>query len=146
MPEIESLPEIRDVLARARTIAVLGAHHQPSRPAFYVPDYLHAQGYRVVPVNPTLVGTTLWGEPVRATLAELGEPVDIVDVFRLAEVLPSHLPDILAMKPPPRLVWLQLGIRNEGFAEALVAADIDVVQDRCTLADHRGFGLGQVAP
>ena len=144
MPEIESLPEIRDVLARARTIAVLGAHHQPSRPAFYVPDYLYAQGYRVLPVNPTLVGTTLWGEPVRATLAEIGEPIDIVDVFRLAELLPSHLGDLLAMKPLPRLVWLQLGIRNDAFAEALVAAGIDVVQDRCTLADHRGFGLGQV--
>ncbi|MEO5730720.1 MAG: CoA-binding protein [Byssovorax sp.] len=53
MPEIESLREIRYVLVRARTIAVLGAHHQPSRPAFYVPDYLHAQGYRILPVNPT---------------------------------------------------------------------------------------------
>ncbi len=61
-------------------------------------------------------------------------------------MLPSHLGDILAMKPPPHLVWLQLGIRNEAFAEALVAAGIDVIQDRCTLADHRGFGLGKVAP
>ena len=146
MPEIESLPEIRDVLSRTRTIAVLGAHHQPSRPAFYVPDYLHAQGYRVIPVNPTLVGKTLWGEPVRATLAELGEPIDMVDVFRLAELLPSHLGDLLAMKPLPRLVWLQLGIRNDAFARALVDAGIDVVQDRCTLADHRSLGLGKAAP
>ena len=145
MPEIESLPEIRDVLARTRTIAVLGAHRQWSRPAFYVPDYLHAQGYRVIPVNPTLVGTTLWGEPVRATLAELGEPIDMVDVFRLAELLPSHLGDLLAMKPLPRLVWLQLGIRNDVVARALLDAGIDVVQDRCTLADHRSRGLGQVA-
>lgn len=145
MPEIESLPAIRDVLARARTIAVLGAHHQPSRPAFYVPEYLHSQGYRVLPVNPTLVGTTLWGEPVRATLAELGEPVDLVDVFRLAELLPGHLADVLAMSPRPRLVWLQLGIRNDAFAKALLDAGIDVVQDRCTLADHRGLGLGPVA-
>ena len=145
MPEIESLTEIRDVLVRTRTIAVLGAHHQPSRPAFYVPDYLHEQGYRVIPVNPTLVGTTLWGEPVRATLAEIGEPIDMVDVFRLAEVLPSHLGDILAMKPLPRVVWLQLGIVNDAFAEALVAAGIDVVQDRCTLADHQSLGLGPVA-
>jgi uncharacterized protein len=145
MPEIESSTGIRDVLSRARTIAVLGAHHQPSRPAFYVPDYLHSQGYRVVPVNPTLVGTTLWGEPVRATLAEIAEPIDIVDVFRLAELLPGHLADLLAMKPFPRVVWLQLGIRNDAFAEALIAAGIDVVQDRCTLADHRSMGLGAVA-
>jgi uncharacterized protein len=146
MPEIESSTGIRDVLSRARTLAVLGAHHQRSRPAFYVPDYLHAQGYRVIPVNPTLVGTTLWGEPVRATLAELGEPIDMVDVFRLAELLPSHLGDLLAMKPLPRLVWLQLGIRNDAFARALLDAGIDVVQDRCTLADHRSLGLGKVAP
>jgi predicted CoA-binding protein len=145
MPEIESLPEIRDVLERTRTIAVLGAHHHPSRPAFYVPDYLRVQGYRILPVNPTLVGTTLWGEPVRATLAEIGEPIDMVDVFRLAELLPGHLADLLAMKPPPRLVWLQLGIRNNAFAKALIDAGIDVVQDRCTLADHQSLGLGPVA-
>jgi hypothetical protein len=144
MPEIESSTEIRDVLSRARTIAVLGAHHQPSRPAFYVPDYLHSKGYRVVPVNPTLVGTTLWGEPVRATLAEIAEPIDMVDVFRLADLLPGHLADLLAMKPLPRVVWLQQGIRNDAFARSLVAAGIDVVQDRCTLADHRAFGLGLV--
>lgn len=137
MPELEREDQIKATLKNARTIAVLGAHHAPSRPAFYVPEYLHAQGYRVLPVNPTLVGKTLFGEPVRATLAELGEAVDIVDVFRLAELLPGHLPDILAMNPRPKVVWLQLGIRNEVFARALVEAGIDVVQDRCTLADHR---------
>lgn len=139
MPELEREDQIEATLKNARTIAVLGAHHVPSRPAFYVPEYLHAQGYRVLPVNPTLVGKTLFGEPVRATLAELGEAVDIVDVFRLAELLPGHLPDILAMNPRPKVVWLQLGIRNEVFAKALVEAGIDVVQDRCTLADHRRF-------
>ncbi len=145
MPDIESSTEIRAVLSSARTIAVLGAHHQPSRPAFYVPDYLHAQGYHVIPVNPTLVGTTLWGQPVLATLSEIAEPVDLVDVFRLAELLPGHLADLLGMKPLPRVVWLQLGIRNDAFAQALIAAGVDVVQDRCTLADHRSMGLGSVA-
>ena len=72
MPELEREDQIKATLKNARTIAVLGAHHAPSRPAFYVPEYLHAQGYRVLPVNPTLVGKTLFGEPVRATLAELG--------------------------------------------------------------------------
>ncbi|MFO0758032.1 MAG: CoA-binding protein [Byssovorax sp.] len=139
MPELETEAQIIDTLKRAKTIAVLGAHHVPSRPAFYVPEYLHHQGYKILPVNPTLVGRTLFGEPVRATLAELREPVDIVDVFRLAELLPGHLPDILAMSPRPRVVWLQLGIRNDAFAKAIVEAGIDVVQDRCTLADHRRF-------
>ncbi len=139
MPELETDAQIEETLKSVRTIAVLGAHHAPSRPAFYVPEYLYAQGYRIIPVNPTLVGTTLFGEQVRATLAELGEAVDIVDVFRLAAFLPDHLPDILAMNPRPKVEWLQLGIRNEVFAKALVEAGIDVVQDRCTLADHRRF-------
>ena len=82
--------------------------------------------------------------PVRATLAELGEPVDIVDVFRRPDLLPGHLADVLAMAPRPRLVWLQLGIRNDAFARAVQDAGSDVVQDRCTLADHRGIRLGPV--
>jgi len=82
---------------------------------------------------------------VRSTLAEIGEPIDLVDVFRRPEHLPGHLDDILAMKPRPRLVWLQLGIRNDAFARTVDSAGIDVVQDRCTLADHRRLGVGPVA-
>jgi predicted CoA-binding protein len=145
MAELRTPAEIAGALRAARTVAVLGAHHDPSRAACYVPEYLHAQGYRVLPVNPALAGTTLWGEPVRATLAELGEPVDIVDVFRRPELLPGHLADVLAMTPRPRLVWLQLGIRNDAFAREVQAAGIDVVQDRCTLADHRALGIGRTA-
>ncbi len=143
MAEIASDPRILEVLRNARTVAVLGAHHEPSRPAFYVPDYLHAQGYRILPVNPAFAGKQLWGQPVRATLAELGEPVDIVDVFRRPDLLPGHLDDILAMAPRARLVWLQLGIRNDAFARAVEAAGIDVVQDRCTLADQPAAWGGQ---
>lgn len=142
MAELTTPAQIIETLRAARTIAVLGAHEDPSRPAFYVPDYLHAQGYRILPVNAMLAGKTLWGERVRATLAELGEQVDIVDVFRRPEALPAHLDDLLAMSPRPRLVWLQLGIRNDAFARAVQDAGIDVVQDRCTLADHRAFGVG----
>lgn len=142
MAELTTPVAITDALRSARTIAVLGAHEERSRAAFYVPDYLHAQGYRILPVNAVLAGKTLWGEPVRATLAELGEPVDIVDVFRRPDALSAHLEDLLGMSPRPRIVWLQLGIRNDAFARALGAAGIDVVQDRCTLADHRTFGVG----
>jgi predicted CoA-binding protein len=144
MPELTTDPQIAETLRRARTIAVLGAHRDPSRPACYVPDYLHAQGYRVLPVNPALAGETLFGERVRATLAEIREAVDIVDVFRRPELLPGHMDDLLAMDPTPRLVWLQLGIRNDAFARAVEQAGMDVVQDRCTLADHRRLGVGRV--
>jgi hypothetical protein len=137
--------DVRAALASARVIAVLGAHHEPSRPAFYVPDYLHEQGYRVTGVNPVLVGRELFGHPVVAKLGDVEAPVDIVDVFRRSELLPQHVDEILAMSPRPKVVWLQLGIRNEAFAKQLVEAGIDVVQDRCTLADHRRFAIGRVA-
>lgn len=144
MAELTTPEDVTEVLRGARTIAVLGAHEDPARPAFYVPDYLHAQGYRVIPVNAMLTGKTLWGERVRASLAEIGEPVDIVDVFRRPDALPAHLAEILAMKPRPKLVWLQLGIRNDAFSRDVQAAGIDMVQDRCTLADHRALGIGRV--
>ena len=144
MPELHTDAQIAEALRTARVIAVLGAHHEPSRPAFYVPEYLHGQGYRILPVNPQLAGRSLWGEPVRASLAELGVAVDIVDVFLRPDLLPGHLAEILAMSPRPRLVWLQQGIRNDAFARALDAEGLDVVQDRCTLADHRRLGVGRV--
>ncbi len=143
MTELRGLSEMKGVLAEARTIAVVGAHPRRWKPAFYVPEYLYGQGYRILPVNPRYaeVGLELWGEPVRATLAELGEAVDIVDVFRASDKVPEHLADILAMNPAPALVWLQLGIRNEEVGRAMEEAGIDFVQDRCTLADHRALGL-----
>jgi uncharacterized protein len=139
--EIIQRDDVRRVLEEARTIAVLGAHPDHGRAASYVPDYLRAVGYRVLPVNPRFVGQTLFESPVRATLAELAEPVDVVDVFRRAVDLPAHIDDILAMRPRPRVVWLQSGIENDEFAARLIAEGIDVVQDRCTYADHRAFGI-----
>ena len=133
---------IRRILEPTRTIAVLGAHDDPTKAACYVPQYLQRVGYRVLGVNPKLAGQPLHGANVVATLAELGEPVDMVDVFRRAAELPAHLPELLAMEPRPKVVWLQLGIRHDGVAESLRAAGIEVVQDRCTLADHRRLGLG----
>jgi predicted CoA-binding protein len=136
MKQLTTDAEIRDVLSRAKTIAVLGAHRDASRPAHYVPKYLQAHGYRVLPVNPTLTGQQLLGETVRARLDELGEPVDIVDIFRRADALEAHLSEILAMDPRPGTVWLQLGIRNDAVAARLTAEGIRVVQDRCAKAEH----------
>jgi uncharacterized protein len=137
MRELSSDQDLRRVLQEAHTIAVLGAHPEASRPAHYVPEYLHQQGYRVLPVNGQHAGKELWGEKVRAALSDLAEAVDIVDVFRRADALDAHLPEILAMKPHPKLVWLQQGIRNDEFARRLLAEGIAVVQDHCTMAEHR---------
>src|SRR5688500_8024865 len=97
-----SIEEVRKILKTSPTIAVLGIHCEPQKPAFYVPEYLFDEGYRIVGVNPHFVGETLFGQPVRATLREIDEPVDLVDVFRRPDAIPDHVDDILAMKPPPR--------------------------------------------
>lgn len=135
--------ELRDILARTRTIAVLGAHTDPNKPACYVPDYLHGVGYSVRAVNPVFAGRVMWGSPCVALLTDLGPlapgELDMVDVFRRPEFLLGHVPEILAVKP--KLVWLQLGIRHAEFARTLRDAGIDVVEDRCTLAEHRRLGV-----
>jgi predicted CoA-binding protein len=137
---------IREILTTSPTIAVLGLHWEPEKAAFYVPEYLHDEGYRIIGVNPRFAGQEIFGEKVRLTLAEIGEPVDLVNVFRRAEMIPGHVEDILAMKPRPRVVWFQLGIKHEESARILQAAGITVVQNRCTLADHQRLGLGAPAP
>ena len=130
------------ILRESRVVAVLGVSDKPWKAGFYVPEYLHGQGYRILPVNPLRAGATMWGETVVASLAELpaGLPVDIVDIFRRSEDVMAHVPEILAMTPLPRVAWLQLGIRNDAFCAAMEAAGITAVQDRCTLADHRRMG------
>ena len=133
---------LREILSGSPTVAVLGIHREPEKAAYYVPEYLHDEGYRVIGVNPELVTETLFGEKVRATLREIGEPIDLVDVFRRPELIPQHLEDILAMKPRPRFVWFQLGIKNDDAAKKLEDAGITVIQNRCTLADHQRLGLG----
>jgi len=127
--------ELRAFLARARCIAVLGAHVDTEKPAHYVPDYLHRTGYRILPANPVYASRTLWGEPVRASLAEISEPVDILDVFRRSAQVADHTDEILALRPG--LVWLQSGIRNDTVARTLEDAGIPVVQDRCLMVEHR---------
>lgn len=129
--------ELRDVFAQTRTIAILGANTDPGKPACYVPDYLAAQGFEIYPVNPAFVGRTLWGRPCVANLGEIEDAIDLVDVFRRPEALMAHVPDILGMRSPPKVVWLQLGIRHAEFARTLRDAGIRVVQDHCTLAEHR---------
>jgi len=127
--------ELRALLAGARRIAVLGAHVDPEKPAHYVPDYLHRTGYRILPVNPVYAGRLLWGEPVRASLADISEPVDVLDVFRRSARVADHADEILALRPD--LVWLQSGIRNDTVARTLEDAGIPVVQDRCLMVEHR---------
>jgi hypothetical protein len=125
------------ILREARTVAILGVKAEPREPAHYVPAYLQARGYRVLPVNPIFAGQTILGAPVVGALADLTEPVDVIDVFRRPEYLPGHAREILALPWRPRAVWFQLGIRHDGAAAELARAGIDVVQDRCMMPEHR---------
>lgn len=131
------MEEVRDILERTRTIAVLGASATPSRAGFYVGEYLQHAGYEVWPINPARVGQQIWGRPVYASLADLPSPVDLIDVFRRPEQLPAHVDQILALSWKPDVVWFQLGIQHAPSAARLRASGIAVVENRCTLADHR---------
>jgi predicted CoA-binding protein len=124
------------ILRETRTIAVLGAKPDAGAPAHYVPAYLQQRGYRLHPVNPVYAGREILGEVVRATLADLPEPVDLVDVFRRPGYLVEHAREILALPWRPRTVWFQLGIRNDEAAAMLARDGIAVVQDRCMMPDH----------
>ncbi len=139
---------LRAILSQARTIAVLGAHPDPERPAHFVPRYLLDQGYRVLPVNAARAGESFFGHDAPCALAHLNdlrEEVDVVDIFRRGEAVAEHLDEILAMSPPPKVVWLQKGVRNDTVAAALRERGIVVVQDRCMLADHRDLGVAPLS-
>ena len=132
------------IFREMRTIAVLGAKGDADAPAYYVPTYLKARGYRILPVNPTRAGERIFGESVVATLADLPGPVDAIEVFRRPEFLPGHVSEILRLPWKPAVVWFQLGIRHDAAAAELARASIRVVQDRCMMPEHRRL-LGQGA-
>lgn len=129
---------IAEILRTSRRIAVVGLSPKPHRASHEVADYLQRAGYTIVPVRPT--GTTILGEPVRPDLraAAAAGPIDIVNVFRRSEYISALLDDLLAVRP--RLVWLQVGIRDHRTAERLEAEGIPVVMDRCLAVDHQFLG------
>lgn len=122
-----------DIIEEARVIAVIGASTNPSRPAHSVPAYLARHGHRIHAVNPTI--EEAFGRPAVSEAAAVPEPVDLVLVFRRPELIPEHLDDILTAAP--KVVWFQLGIRNDEVAAKLVEAGIHVIQNRCMLVEHR---------
>jgi predicted CoA-binding protein len=130
--------QVREILRDTRRIAVLGIkpESRSSAAAHYVPRYLQEVGYEVVPV-PTYYPdvTEILGQPVYREVASVPGTVDLVNVFRRAHDIPPHVDDIIAKAP--KVVWFQLGIRNDEAAERLARAGIRVVQNRCTMADHR---------
>lgn len=131
---------IAAVVKGLKRVAVLGIKTEAQRgqPAFSVPEYLQEQGIEVVPVPVYYPEVThILGEPVFRSLAAVPGEVDLVDVFRRPQDIDQHVDDLIAKKP--KVVWFQSGIRNDAAAARLVAAGIDVVQDRCLYVDHRQY-------
>jgi uncharacterized protein len=138
---LETDAEIAALLKRTRRIAVLGikTEAQAGQPSFEVARYLDAAGFEVVPVPVYYPeAKEILGKKVYRRLQDIPGDIDMVDVFRRPTDLEQHLADILAKKP--KSVWLQLGIRNDAFADKLAAAGIDVVQDRCLMVEDRRHG------
>ena len=131
MSEAYDPAHIRDILARVRTIAVVGASANPVRPSSFVTAYLREKGYDVVPINPAQSGRTIDGLTFHASLADVPRPIDMVDVFRRPDAVPGILDEMLALDPVPGVLWLQLGVVHQQAAERARAAGITVVQDRC---------------
>jgi uncharacterized protein len=136
-----SLQDVKPALEATKRIAVIGVSASPEKPAHYVPEYMLENGYEIVPVNASMAGQDMFGQTVRSSLSEIDGAVDMVDMFRRSEHLDGHLEDILALNPRPKFVWLQLGIRNDEFAAQLEAVGIEVIQDRCLMADHHNLRL-----
>jgi predicted CoA-binding protein len=133
--------KIRELLATTRRIAVLGIKTEAhsDRPAFYVPEFLAAQGLEILPVPVYYPeAREILGRPVYRRVVDVPGPIDLVDVFRRPADVAGHLDDLLAKRP--RAVWLQLGIRNDAAAEALARAGVLVVQDRCLMVEWRRLG------
>lgn len=125
-----------DVLRHSRTIAMVGASPNPARPSNGVMRYLLEHGYRVIPVNPGHVGSKIAGETAYARLADVPEPIDIVDIFRRTEFVAGVVEEALRLSPLPKAVWMQLGIRDDAAAARAEAAGITVIMNRCLKIEH----------
>lgn len=140
---ITDVTQLRELLSQTKIIAVLGikTEQQAGQPAFYVPNYMHNAGFKIIPVPVYYPEVTeILGERVYRKLSDIPDEVDMVNVFRRPQDIPPHLEDILAKNP--KSVWMQLGISHDDIAAQLAQAGIKVVQDRCLMVDHRRLGGG----
>ena len=136
---ITSDAEIADLLRETRTIAMVGASDRPDRPSYGVMKFLVDRGYRVLPVNPQITGEHIHGEYVWRELAQIGEPIDLVDIFRRPQAAGDAVDDAIAAGA--KAVWMQLGVINEEAAARADAAGLKVVMDSCPVIEIRRLGL-----
>ena len=123
---------VRQLLTECKTIAVVGLSDKPSRPSYGVSEYVQRQGYHIIPVNPQV--TEVLGEKVYATLQDVPEPIEIVNVFRRSEAVPEIVDQAIALGA--KAIWMQVGVIHEEAAQKAREAGLQVIMDKCLLVEH----------
>ncbi len=134
----DSYPDayIRDILLRVKTIAMVGVSANAARPSYIAFKYLLGRGYKMLGVNPGLAGQTLLGAPIVAKLADIGEPLDMVDIFRNSQAAGAIVDEALALDQKPQVIWMQLSVRNDDAAARAEAQGVKVVMNRCPKIEY----------
>ncbi len=127
---------ISGILNSVKTIAIVGASANDVRPSFFVLKYLLAKGFNVYPVNPGQAGKEILGRMTYAKLSDVPEPIDMVDIFRASSVVPPIVDEAMALDPLPKVIWMQLTVRNDEAAAKAEAAGVKVVMNRCPKIEY----------
>src|SRR5260363_241760 len=127
---------IRGILSGVKVTAMVGASPPEIRPSFFAFKYLVQRGYDMIPVNPGHVGKSLMGRPFVASLADIGRPLDMVDIFRSSQHIMPVVDEALKLQPLPKVIWMQLGARDDAAAEKAEAAGLKVVMNRCPKIEY----------
>ena len=127
---------IRGILNTVKTIAMVGASNKDNRPSYFAFKYLMERGYTMIPVNPGQAGKELLGRKIYARLADIPEPVDMVDIFRASQYALPIVREALAMNPRPQVIWMQLGVRDDEAARLAEANGMKVVMNRCPKIEY----------
>ncbi|MGB3044887.1 MAG: CoA-binding protein [Xanthobacteraceae bacterium] len=127
---------IRGILNNVKTIAMVGASPVNVRPSYFAFKYLAQRGYDMIPVNPGQVGKNLMGKPFVASLADIDRPIDMIDIFRNSDAALALVKDALTLNPLPKVIWMQLGVRNDEACALAEAAGLKVVMNRCPKIEY----------
>lgn len=132
---------LKNVLKRTKRVAVVGVSMNPVRPSYYVARYLSLKGYTVIPVNPGHAGKMLFGQTVKASMSDIKDGVDMVDIFRRSEAVPPIVDEALEVFPGLDTVWMQIGVENAEATKKAEARGVTVIQNRCPKIEYqRLFG------
>jgi uncharacterized protein len=132
---------LRDILLRVNSIAMVGASDKETRPSYGVFAFLQAHGYHVIGVNPSLAGKSVHGTTFFKRLADIHGPVDMVDIFRNSAAAGAVVDEALALDPKPKVIWMQLGVRDDAAAARARALGVQVVMDRCPKIEYQRLAI-----